>query len=194
MNSLCVKTWKKVIIIYIYIIIPLCPFAQNYCSTVRSFGWVMTALPHQSHTGRRSTSRRRVAASASWVWCPTLPTSHSADSTNGQRCGYSPQQPPPTRICSSFSSPDLQFNHDLLMQSYKKSTKYARKIFTFSPENWQKMTMSDSHPPVLRPLQRVRKRKTTRSSWEDNTLKSDYSEYSETRSEKKMGRGNCLFC
>ena len=63
-----------------------------------------TAPPHQSHTGRRSTSRRRVAASASWAWCPTLPMSHSAGSTNGRRCGYSPQQPPPTHTCSSFSS------------------------------------------------------------------------------------------
>ena len=30
--------------------------------------------------------------------------SHSAGSTNGRRCGYSPQQPPPTHTCSSFSS------------------------------------------------------------------------------------------
>ena len=63
-----------------------------------------TAPPHQSHTGRRSTSRRRVAASVSWAWRPTLPTSHSADATSGGRCCNSLRRLSPSHFSGNFSS------------------------------------------------------------------------------------------
>ena len=104
-----------------------------------------TAPPHQSHTGRRSTSRRRVAASVSWAWRPTLPTSHSADATSDGRCCNSLRRLAPSHFSGNFSSRiyylpstiyGLRHRHRyrlrlfIIAQSYKKSTNYARKYFT----------------------------------------------------------------
>ena len=76
----------------------------------------------------RSTSRRRVAASAFWAWCPTHSTVHSAASSSDGRCCNSLRRRAPSHFSGNFSSFD--FFLIIIAQSYKKSTNYARKYFT----------------------------------------------------------------
>ena len=168
-----------------------------------------TAPPHQSHTGRRSTSRRRVAASVSWAWRPTLPTSHSAVSSSGGRCCNSLRRRAPSHFSGNFSSCiyhllftiyhltiyHLPFTVFVIVYYYAKLQKIhelCKKIlYKFRPKivkDCQRLPMSATVCQRLStahqffvPLHRVRKRKST--SWKSgvNTLRNFIRHFAQAR-------------